>query len=80
MTSYQTFAPVYFRPKYICITFSAKILLLNNINLQKTLTNVCELNVYLYVGILGVLGQFWDTHIDWKVAGFCMLLRPPCKD
>ena len=53
MTPYQTSSRVYFRPKYIRIAFSAKVLLSNNKNLQKTVINVCKLNVYLFFAIPG---------------------------
>ena len=67
MTSYQTSPPVYFGSKYISITLFAKILLINNKNLPKTVMNVCKSNVYLFLAIPGVqdnFGRFWDNYID----------------
>ena len=61
------FPPVHFRSKYIPILLFTKILHSNSKIFQKMLINVCELDVYVFLGVPGFehhFGKFWDTHID----------------
>ena len=60
MTSYRHLPPVQFRSKYIRIMLFNKMLLSNSKTMQKTLINVPELNVFLFLGVPGVRVQYLE--------------------